>query len=79
MQGKPQPATPDLASLLARAQEAARQALPVLESTLAAHLPGRIALYEDLLARIAQLDRDAVAPAGHASVAITSRGAIAQA
>jgi multidrug resistance protein MdtO len=59
VEGKLEPPTPDPASLLARVQEAAGDALPTLEATISAHLPGRIALYEDLLARIAQLDRDA--------------------
>ncbi len=79
VEGKPELTTPDLASLLARAQEAARDALPALDPTLSAHVPGRIALYEDLLAQIAQLARDAVAPPDRAPVALLGRGATAPA
>jgi multidrug resistance protein MdtO len=74
VEGKPEPPAPDLASLAARVEAAAHDAMPELVDTLSAHLPGRIAVYEDLLARIAQLDRDAVAPAGHAPAVVMSRG-----
>ena len=77
VEGKPEPPSPDLATILAHVEEAAHDALPTLEATLSAHLPGRIALYEDLLARIHQLDRDAVAPASRAPAAIMGRGATA--
>jgi multidrug resistance protein MdtO len=68
IQGKEETASPDLPDLFAQLEAATRAAIPVLQPELAAWLPGRLALYEDLIGRIADLDRDAVPPVieGHA-------------
>jgi multidrug resistance protein MdtO len=58
LEGKPESPAPSLPPLFARVQGVARDVLPTLDTPLSAHLPGRIALYQDLLARITQLDRD---------------------
>jgi multidrug resistance protein MdtO len=59
IEGKAGTASPDLIPLLAQVNAAARAAMPTLEPRLLAHLPGRLSLYEALVAKIAQLDHDA--------------------
>ena len=75
LEGKPESPAPALPPLFARVQGVARDVLPTLDSTLSAHLPGRIALYQDLLARITQLDQDAGWSAGSASGRMAALGA----
>ena len=48
----------DLGAQLARVRLMADEARPALEPQLAAHLPGRLALYQDLVVKIGQLDHD---------------------
>ena len=62
LQGREELAAPDLRRLFAQVEAAASTTIPALEPQLAVWLPGRLALYEDLIARIADLDRDAVPP-----------------
>jgi multidrug resistance protein MdtO len=55
--------TSDLGPQLALARTVADDTMPALEPQLRAHLPGRLALYKDLVAKIAQFERDAMPPA----------------
>jgi multidrug resistance protein MdtO len=77
IQGKEETASPDLPMLFAQVEAATREAIPSLEPQLAAWLPGRLALYEDLIARIADLDRDAISPRAKESARLPHGAAVA--
>jgi multidrug resistance protein MdtO len=77
IQGKEETASPDLPDLFAQLEAATRAAIPVLQPELAAWLPGRLALYEDLIGRIADLDRDAVPPVIDGPAGLTRSAATA--
>jgi multidrug resistance protein MdtO len=72
------PSTP-LASQLEHAKEVAKELTPTLNELLRTHVPGRIALYEDLLHQVERLDRDAFAPAASATPIVASASSPARA
>jgi multidrug resistance protein MdtO len=58
------PVSSPLGPLLARAEQAFRDAEPALDPPVRANLLGRLAVYADLVSRLAQLAQDAGAPVG---------------
>ena len=54
---------PPLAPVLTRAREAIDEAAPGLDPGVGAHWRGRIAVYEDLVAQLVELERAAEIPA----------------
>jgi multidrug resistance protein MdtO len=62
IEGNPEPFVA-LTPLFERVKAAARAASPSPDESQFAHLPGRLALYEDLLLQMDQLQRDAANPA----------------
>jgi hypothetical protein len=62
IEGNEEMPSPDLPGLFAEHEAATRSAIPTLEPQLAVWLPGHLALYEDLIGRIADLERDALPP-----------------
>ncbi len=74
VEGKAESSSTDLVPQLARVNAAAHDATPALEPQLLAHLPGRLALYEVLVAKIARLDRDAVPPIRHEPAVVAHHG-----
>jgi multidrug resistance protein MdtO len=61
--GKATPSAPPLAPVLARAREAVDEAEAGLDPRVHAHWRGRIAVYEDLVAQVVELERVAETPA----------------
>lgn len=59
IQGRSEGPSPALNPLFSRVQTVAQELAPELNDLLRTHVPGRVALYGQLLARINQLDRDA--------------------
>jgi len=74
IEGRAKGPLPALEPLFARAEEASREALPTMDPQPGLQVPGRIALYKELVGRISQLDRDALTPAAGEQTAI-ARGA----
>ena len=64
----------NLGLLLARARQEADDAAPAIEPQLFAHLRGRLALYEALVAKITQLDRDTLPPVAFEPSIAVQRG-----
>jgi multidrug resistance protein MdtO len=62
IEGKPETPSRAVTPLFAQAQKAVTEAMPALNATIATHLPGRLALYENLVEQISQLERDADGP-----------------
>jgi multidrug resistance protein MdtO len=63
IEGKPEPIIASiLGPLLALADEACREAGPALDPLMRVHLQARLAVYGDLVSRLAQLAHDAEAP-----------------
>jgi multidrug resistance protein MdtO len=62
IEGRPEPITSTLGPLLALADEALRDAGPALDPPVRANLQARLAVYGDLVSRLAQLAHDAEAP-----------------
>ena len=64
MEGRITPTSADLTSRLAHARQVVDEVKSMVDPQLMPHLPGRLALYEDLLAKITQFDRDSMPPTG---------------
>ena len=62
IEGRAAPITSTLRPLLAFADEAFRDTGPALDPLMRAHLQARLAVYGDLVSRLAQLAHDAEAP-----------------
>jgi multidrug resistance protein MdtO len=77
VQGRAEAESPALDPLLARARAVAHELEPSLNDLLRTHVPGRIALYHSLVARIDQLDRDAI-PLGDGEAVRLHAGAAVQ-
>jgi multidrug resistance protein MdtO len=75
IQGRSEGTSPALEPLFARVREVSRVVTPTLAPEFQLHVPGRIALYEELLARVSQLDRDVPPPAARTRARITTKAA----
>ncbi len=79
VQGRSEGPSPALDPLLVRARQVSVDLAPTLDEVLRTHVPGRIALYDELVACINQLDRDASPVPGEKKELVAPGGAPAHA
>ncbi len=75
IQGRAEGPAPALEPLLAHVKQVSHELLPTLDPKSRLHVPGRVALYEELLVEMSRLDRDATPPAAKHEVEIIPRSA----